>query len=167
MWVWAGLGGEWGVRQGISPDARLHPRSALQVYFRKPTICNTLTNATREKFLLGINRQSPTSKLSDFFHKGNELILLMEHQSLCQQQLTRLIPAVPQAEQFPLYNIVIHPLLVKLRTKILDIPRDGPVLLEDSALAVAVVINILLCNWCAPASWTRASLEPQPFASDG
>lgn len=65
------------------------------MYFRKPAICDTLTPAMREAVLLTINRQSPASKLSDFFRHCQRLVVAMEHQVRCRQLLLQLLPEVP------------------------------------------------------------------------
>eukprot|EP00760_Papus_ankaliazontas_P029805 PhM_4_TR4472/c0_g4_i1/m.50959/K04959/ITPR2; inositol 1,4,5-triphosphate receptor type 2 len=51
-----------------------------RVYFRKPTICNSLREETKERLLLTVNRKTMTSKLSDFFDQADDVIFEMEYQ---------------------------------------------------------------------------------------
>ena len=51
------------------------------VYFRKPTVCNMLSPHAKEVVMATVSRQSPMSKLIDFFNMAEQLILKMEYQA--------------------------------------------------------------------------------------
>eukprot|EP00667_Euglena_gracilis_P000060 EG_transcript_60 len=66
-----------------------------RVYFRKPTLCQTLPAAARDAILETVSRQSPSAKLTDFFAQAQARLHLMEHQHRCQTFLLRRCPRAP------------------------------------------------------------------------
>ena len=120
--------------------------SIERCYFSIPHICFTLTDDAKENLLQDIDRDSPASKVMDFFDKASGLILEMEYRMVVRNKLNQCIPVPrePGKASWPLYTHAAYPFLVWLRKFMFHHMQDGIRFWQDAVLYTAIILNALL-----------------------
>eukprot|EP00667_Euglena_gracilis_P000043 EG_transcript_43 len=111
-----------------------------KVYFRKPNACNMLTYEAKQQLLSKVNRDSPASKVSDFYEQAVEVIFELEFYQDAKKYLDCHLPQIEVGSNSKHLKLLRH-----LRFQIVEyLPQSGVQKLEDATLVVAIAINFAI-----------------------
>eukprot|EP00667_Euglena_gracilis_P000076 EG_transcript_76 len=112
-----------------------------KVYFRKPTASNMLTYEAKESLLSKINRDSPASKVMDFYERATEAIFELEFYQEAKKYLDQHLPLMNfGGGRYQRLNF-----LRRARQQVVEyMPQSGVQKLEDVTLITAFVLNFLI-----------------------
>jgi len=110
-----------------------------KVYFRKPSACNMMTYEARQALLSKVNRDSPASKVSDFYEQATEVIFELEFYQEAKKYLDRNLPVWDTTNK---RFTILAKVLRQCRQHLVEsLPQSGVQKLEDATLVVALVLN--------------------------